>query len=112
MILVHFWWWLERAFGASNTAGVAYGFWSGSVSDLGELALLGSSATALIMLYKKINCHVDERPVGGKNCHKIGLHHVANGKYVVCKKHHPDMGKDHVITAGVVAKAHEAYNGR
>jgi len=75
-----------------------YNWWSGIV---GDLALLGGFA----MLYKKLNCHV-------RGCYRIGLHHVANGKYTTCIRHHPDMGKNHVITPEVVAKAHKQYNKR
>lgn len=114
MWLLHFyewfWMWFAVHTGTYNEVGPYYGFFSGFGSDLGEYVLVGSSLSALIMLYKKINCHVDERPIGGKNCRKIGLHHVAGGKYIVCRHHHPDMGKDHVVSAITVAAAHEEYN--
>ena len=68
-----------------------YGFWSGFGSDLGELAII-------LAIWKKLNCHVD-------GCKRIGLHHVAGGHYIVCRRHHPD-----VSNAGVtVEHVHAAH---
>lgn len=79
MIFVHIWWWLQKFFGASNTAGVAYGFWSGSVSDIGEVVLLG----ALIGVYKHHNCAIPRCPriahkkFEVKETHQYTCHHHA-----------------------------------
>lgn len=85
MFIVHFWWWLERFFGASNTSGVAYGFWSGSVSDISEITLIGMA----VAWYKSGECHIDERRIGGKNCHKRGRYPFRH--YKLCKYHHPNV---------------------
>lgn len=76
MVIVHLWWWIQRVTGGSNVSGVAYGEWSGFLSDISEFLILGG----VIGLYRKHNCHV-------KGCPRIGKHPV--GQYVVCKKHHP-----------------------
>lgn len=78
MIFVHLWWFFQRLTGASNTSGVAYGLWSGSWSDIGEITLLGLAFT----WYKSTRCHVD-------TCHKYGRHPFQH--YKLCKKHHPDV---------------------
>jgi hypothetical protein len=89
MFIVHIWWWLQRLFGASNTSGVAYGFWSGSVSDISEVALFG----ALIGLYRHHNCTV-------KGCPRIGHHKVEGTNYKTCHRHatvshHKKLQQDH-----------------
>lgn len=90
MILVKFWWIISSATNAF------YGVVSGW---LGDVTLVSGLA---VYLYHK-NCHV-------KGCPRLGKHSVAGGKIVTCRRHHPDMGPDHVITPEVVAKAHEQYH--
>lgn len=61
-----------------------YNFWSGSGSDIGQLALLGA-------LFRYLNCHEP-------GCWRLG-HHVHGT--VVCRKHR--RGRDHTgpgTTAG------------
>lgn len=58
--------------------GVGYQFWSGIGSDFGELTLL----TAMVVAFRRVNCHV-------KGCPRIGKYHVDNTPYKVCALHHP-----------------------
>jgi len=55
----------------------------------------------IITWYKRHNCH-------HHLCPRFGKHSVAHGKYMVCKVHHPDMGKKHKITMKHIRKAHKA----
>lgn len=64
--------------GASNTAGTAYGFWSGIGSDFGEITLIA----AILTFYKMHECHID-------GCHRFGKHPFEH--YKLCKKHHPGV---------------------
>lgn len=100
MLIVHLWWYLQRLFGASNTSGVAYGFWSGSASDLGEITLIGMA----IGLIRSHNCHV-------KGCWRTGKHQVDGTPYKVCKLHHPGMPTEDVTYAHVkLAHKHAMMN--
>ena len=85
--------WLQFFFGFRNGDGNGshYLFWSGSGSDLGELAIIGG----LLGLFRKHNCEVH-------GCWRMGRHQTAAG-HMVCRRHHPD---DH-LTAADVAVAHE-----
>lgn len=85
--------WFLHLTGSDNTSGVWYGFWSGFGSDLMEFTALG-------MLWRKLNCHVD-------GCHRIGLHHVDGTPYVTCRKHHPSV--EDKITGERIAYAHHKY---
>lgn len=78
--------------GLDSASGPAYLAWSGAVSDLGELALIGG----IIALVRKHTCEVHR-------CWRIGRHDTAAG-HTVCRKHHPDGP----LTAAHVAAAHEA----
>jgi hypothetical protein len=60
-------------------------FWGGFGSCLGYVSVL-------LLGYRKLNCH-------SKRCFRIGLHHVADTPYIVCKKHHP-----HVPSHGATAE--------
>jgi hypothetical protein len=84
--------WLLHILGVDSASGQAYLAWSGILSDLGELALIGS----LIALVKHRTCEVHR-------CFRLGVHQTAAG-HRVCRKHHPE---DH-LTAERVAEAHEA----
>jgi len=76
--------WLAHVLGMDNLSGPYYGFWSGSGSDIGELAMVGG----LVAIVRKHNCHVDK-------CWRVGRHPVAGTAYVVCRKHHPDGAPSH-----------------
>jgi hypothetical protein len=76
--------WLQIHLGITNEAGPYYGFFSGSGSDLGEIAILGGIGTLLAGLWHKFNCH-------NEGCMRIGLHPLAGGAYVVCRKHHAEI---------------------
>jgi hypothetical protein len=52
-------------------------FWGGFASDL---PLFGVFA----IIWRRIECHAP-------GCHRIGLHRTADGKYILCRKHHPDV---------------------
>lgn len=81
--LAHLWWWVEIHTGATNESGAYYGWWSGFASDLGEITLLGGAW----LLYRKHNCATP-------GCWRIGKHPTADGTFILCKHHHPDlMGK-------------------
>lgn len=68
--------WLYHFFGVGGS-GPYYGFWSGTGSDIGELAIVGG----LLSLVRQHNCEV-------KGCVRLGRHQTAAG-HKVCKKHHP-----------------------
>lgn len=74
--------WLAYHTGSENTPGSPpnYNFFSGFGSDLQEITLLAGFA----VLYRKVNCHT-------AGCWRIGMHHVADGQYVVCRKHHGEI---------------------
>lgn len=73
--------WLQIHLGIANEPGPYYGFFSGSGSDFGEIALIGAVGTLIAGLWHKFNCH-------NEGCPRIGLHQLAGGTYVVCRKHH------------------------
>jgi hypothetical protein len=52
----------------------------------------------LIMFYYKHNCHQH-------HCPRIARH-TTKGGHIVCKRHHPDMGRGFKITAEHIAKEH------
>lgn len=57
-----------------------YNSWSGILSDIGEITLLGIAFGA----WRHINCHV-------RGCPRIGRHPVGGTPYKVCRIHHPDV---------------------
>ena len=76
------WWhvvqhWLAVHTGSSNTPGTPpnYNFWSGSGSDLGEVAIIGG----IITLVRKHTCHEPK-------CYRISRHVVDGSPW--CDKHH------------------------
>ena len=89
--------WLAVHTGTDNEPGDYYGAFSGWVSDLGEVALLG----AIFGAWHRVNCHA-------KGCWRIGRQHVSGTTYVTCRKHHPD-GKP---TAEHIAEKHRDYRDR
>ena len=93
--------WAQIHFGITNEAGPYYGFFSGSGSDLGEVAIIGGIATLVAGLWHKFNCH-------NEGCPRIGLHAVAGGTYVVCRKHHRAITghPHHKLTTEFLTAAH------
>jgi hypothetical protein len=77
-------------FGLDSASGTAYLAWSGILSDIGEIAIIGG----LIGLYRKHACVVHR-------CWRIGRHGTAAG-HNVCRRHHPDGAPTH----SDVIKAH------
>jgi hypothetical protein len=86
--------WLYHYFGV-NGSGPWYGFWSGTGSDIGELAIVGGLAS----LVRHKNCEV-------KHCLRLGRHTTAAG-HKVCRRHHPEGAP----TAQDVLDAHTAAKG-
>ena len=91
-----FWWFLHLT-GADNLSGPYYGEWSGFLSDLGEIALIGAAWSII----RKHNCHV-------KGCWKLSRHQV--GDYAVCSKHHPTAKTD--PTHQDIIDHHAEINGK
>ena len=65
-----------------------FGFW-GSLSMFGIFAVI----------WKRLECHAP-------GCHRIGLHRTADGTYVLCRKHHPDVKNK--LTLADIHAAHYA----
>lgn len=80
----HLGYWAQVHTGTVNEPGPYYGFFSGFGSDLGEVVLIGGVVTVIAGMWHKFNCH-------NEKCLRIGLHHVAGGQYVVCRKHHNEI---------------------
>lgn len=96
--MLHF---LAHWLGIDNLSGPVYGFWSGSGSDIGELALLGAAAA----FYRRHTCHVDSP----RFCWRPGTHPVVGTLFRACRKHHPAVpGR---VTAGHIADAHQEACG-
>lgn len=55
-------------------------WWGGLGSSLSEFGIF-------LVIWKKFECHAP-------GCHRIGLHRTADGAYVLCRKHHPDVKND------------------
>ena len=71
-------------FGVAYGHWVWYNFWSGSGSDLGEVAIV----VGLAGLYRRHNCQV-------RRCWRIGRHEFedpgAGVRRLLCWRHHPDV---------------------
>jgi hypothetical protein len=87
--------WLWHFLGLDSASGTAYLAWSGVLSDLGELAIIG----ALFGVYRKHNCEV-------ARCWRLGRHTTAAG-HQTCRRHHPEGPPSHQD----VIEAHEAAKG-
>jgi len=74
-------WWLHFL-GLDSASGPAYLAWSGVLSDLGEVTLLGG----LIAIYRRHNCHTAW-------CWRFGHHDFTDQEtgisYKLCRRHHP-----------------------
>lgn len=73
-----------------------YNFWSGIISDLGEVTLIGG---ALAML-KHLNCDAPR-------CFRYGPHRTADGHHKLCRKHHPDL-PNHKLSLREIHHRHHA----
>jgi hypothetical protein len=72
--------WILHFFGIEpRSPSTAYNFWSGSGSDIGELAIIG----AILGTYHRHNCHA-------KGCWRIARQQIHGTTLLVCRKHHPD----------------------
>jgi hypothetical protein len=80
--------------GLDSASGTPYLAWSGILSDIAEVAVVGG----LISIYRRHNCTVHR-------CWRIGRHPVAGTPFVTCRKHHPD---DHVTHQDVTDAHHAA----
>lgn len=89
--------WLLHFFGLDSASGTAYLAWSGILSDLSELALLG----AFWSIIRKHNCHEP-------HCLRIGTLPVTGTPWHACRKHHPSPPeRGHMTVAW-----HAAQRGR
>lgn len=90
--------WLFWEFGLNNGSGSHYLAWSGVVSDIGEVTLIGSIAAGAVLLYRHLNCHMDHP----RNCRRLAFRRITDpdtGEHLrLCRKHHP---RPHVTEAHV-----------
>jgi hypothetical protein len=97
--------WLYVHFGVQGS-GPYYGFWSGAGSDISELAVAGAIITTTVALWRRYNCHADK-------CWRIGLHHVAGGTYLVCRRHHLEItgqpGRGSKLTIEHLREEHQRH---
>lgn len=87
--------WFLHFFGLDSASGTAYLAWSGVLSDVAELAIIGG----LLGIYRKHNCEV-------KGCPRISRHATAAGHHV-CRRHMPGGAPTHAD----VIEAHNAAKG-
>jgi hypothetical protein len=112
------WWqWLVHFMGVDQ--GMKYGqwnwynFWSGFVSDIGQVAIVGG----LIQIYRRHNCHITK-------CWRIGKYRVIGTPYLVCIIHRPEVEarhrrkfqhaagiREYRVTAAHVKREYEKVNG-
>jgi len=87
--------WLQHFFGFDAGQGNAphYLFFSGTGSDLSELALVG----AVFAIVRKHNCHI-------RHCWRVGRFPVDGTSFTTCSRHHPKGAPTH---AEVLAAADE-----
>jgi hypothetical protein len=95
------WWhfvqhWLAIHLGIENEASKYYAAWSGSLSDIGEVTLLG----AIGGVYWHHQCH-------NPKCHRIARHPTADGTFKLCARCHPDI-PDHPTLEHIHALHHAA----
>ena len=100
-----FWHWFEIKSGTQPLVpNPYYNFWSGSGSDIGELAIAGTLFGGFAGLYRHHNCHE-------KRCLRLAKHEYEfeNGiKYKVCHVHHPAVDHTNLPTAADFAAHHAA----
>ena len=94
--LAHAYAWFECHMGQSGKCSPAYyNAWSGWVSDITELAVLGG----LVQVFRHHNCHV-------KGCLRMGKP-VEGTPYLACHRHHPaHRGDRRNVSLGVIHAAH------
>lgn len=81
--------------GGDNGSGPWY------LEESGFIALAGF-ITYFSGWFRKHNCH--------KNwCWRLAKHKVGDGKFVVCKVHHPEMGRGFKVKPEHIQHAHEAH---
>ena len=89
--------------GLDSASGPAYLAWSGFVSDLGELTLLGG----LVAVYRKHTCHT-------RWCWRFGHHDLTDpGTGLVhrlCRRHHPEH-PGRPLTARHITLIHQHHRG-
>jgi hypothetical protein len=92
--------WLLHFLGLDSSSGPAYLAWSGAVSDISELVLLGG----IYAFLRKHNCAVH-------HCWRLGRHTTAAG-HIVCRHHSPMGAPTHqdVIDAHFAAKRPPEHN--
>jgi hypothetical protein len=75
-------WWLVHSGTSELTPNVWYNAWSGWVSDLGEVTLVG----AVVVGYRHANCHI-------QGCWRLAKHEyeMDGVKYRLCRVHHPKV---------------------
>lgn len=76
--------WLLHFFGLDSASGPAYLAWSGALSDLGELAIIGG----MITLWRRHTCAV-------RGCWRIGRHQVSGTQHICCGRHTPGGAPTH-----------------
>lgn len=84
---------LAHFFGLDSASGTAYLAWSGVLSDVTELAVVG----ALLGMLRKHNCSVH-------GCWRIGRHKVPGTDHTCCRRHTPSGAPTHQD----VIRAHQA----
>ena len=88
--------WLIHILGLNDPSGYWYLWWSGFGANFQEFAMAG----AVVLYYRKHNCHV-------KPCWRLGRHSIEGTAYVVCRKHHPE---DHLTMEHVLKRYREVKN--
>jgi hypothetical protein len=76
--------WLQVHLGIVNEPGPYYGFFSGSGSDFGQLTDFAALCALAAGWWHRNNCHAAK-------CWRLGVHPVAGGQYLVCRRHHGDV---------------------
>lgn len=98
-------WWnaVQHFFGLDSASGTAYLAWSGALSDLGELTLIGG----LVAVYRKHNCAT-------RWCFRFGRHDFtdeASGlTHHLCRAHHP-AHPGRPLTARHITLIHQRNRG-
>jgi hypothetical protein len=77
--------WFAVHTGTVNEPGPYYAFWSGFGSDIAEFGIIGAVGTGTYQLIRKLNCHEP-------GCWRVGNHPAAGGQFLLCYRHHPDLG--------------------
>ena len=93
-MLKNIWDWFLWFTGVTNAGWAAW--WGGFFSCL---PLFGVFA----VVWRRMECHAP-------GCHRIGLHRTADGLYVLCRKHHPDVPDK--LTLEAIHQSHAAAKAR